>query len=106
MLGLSHVFLAGAEDTVGQFDLARVNSPLAFAAERGRPVGIRRVSIGIRKITERTIDRPKPVLARGNNHFRDRVMPHVAPMDVAIAVLVREIVAQMAAVNRHTFTPG
>lgn len=76
-LGLGHFFLSGAEDRIGELDLARMNGPFALAAQHPGAIGLGAVAVAILEVTERPVDRAQAVGARGDDQARDRVMPDV-----------------------------
>ena len=88
-LGLVHLRRGRAHHLVGERDLARMDRPLALAAERRRPPRRGAVAVGIGEIAERPIDRAQAVSARRHHHARECVVPHVAPMHVALSALDR-----------------
>ena len=55
-LGLGHLLRGGAVDRIGEGDLARVDRPLALAAEAGRTVGPGVEALGIGEVAERPVD--------------------------------------------------
>ena len=63
-----------------------MDRPLAFAAEGRGTHSLCLVTVGIGKIAEGSVDWTKAVSTRHYDHLGDRVVPHVTPVDVTIAV--------------------
>src|SRR5882724_13341567 len=83
-LGLRHLGLAGREHLVGERHLRGVDGPFAFAAQHGAAAAGGAVAVGVREVPERAVDGAQAVGARGHHHSRDGVVPHVAPVGVAL----------------------
>ena len=65
-----------------------MNGPLALAAERRRPLGRGPQPVGVGKVTERPVDRAQTMGPGGDDEAGEGVVPHIAPMDRAGAVLI------------------
>ena len=64
-----------------------MDRPLALAAEHGRAPRLGAEAVGVGEVAERAVDRAQAIGARGDHHAGDGVVPHVAPVDLARAVL-------------------
>ena len=91
--------LVGREDAVGQLDLVGVDRPLALEAEHRGAAGRGEVAVGVVEVAERPVDRPQPVGAAGDRDAGQRVVPLVAPVELARTVLARVGEHRVAAVR-------
>mmetsp|Transcript_16687 Transcript_16687/g.22992 ORF Transcript_16687/g.22992 Transcript_16687/m.22992 type:complete len:238 (-) Transcript_16687:488-1201(-) len=91
-LRLGHLLLGGAVDLVRKLDLARVDCPLALAAEHSSAAGLGLVASGVGEVAEGTVHWAEAVGVRSDHDARDRVVPHVTPVVVTrlVSVFVRQ----------------
>ena len=66
-----------------------MDGPFALTAQNGGAIGGGLVAFGIGEIAERAIDRAQPVGAGGDDHIGDGGVPHIAPMHLTAALLIR-----------------
>ena len=66
-----------------------MDGPLAFAAQNPGPESMGAETVRIGKIAERSINGPQPIGAGRHDHAGNGVMPHVAPVNVAVALCIR-----------------
>src|SRR3546814_3569561 len=87
-LGLVDLGLGGAVDLVGELDLARVDRPLALAAEHRGAARLGLEALRVGEVAEGAVDRPQARGARRHHHAGDGVVPHVPPVVVALTLVV------------------
>src|SRR3546814_8223657 len=87
-LGLVDLGLGGAVDLVGELDLARVDRPLALAAEHRGAARLGLEALRVGEVAEGAVDRPQASGARRHHHAGDGVVPPVPPVVVALTLVV------------------
>ncbi len=68
----------GEKNSFAERDLAGVDRPFAFAAERGGAAGAFLVTLGVGEVAEGAVDGAQAIGAAGDDHAADRGMPLVA----------------------------
>src|SRR4051794_478184 len=102
--GALDLLLGRGEDLVGERHLRGVDRPLALAAEHGRAPRLGADAVGVGEVAERAVDRPQARRARRSHQGGGGVVPHVAPVGVALAVLA--LVGQDRVVGARTADDG
>src|ERR1700694_4440345 len=70
------------EHIVREFDLTRMNRPLADGAHRRGPRRLTTIALRVLEVTEWTVDRIDTVGAASGDHAATRVMPNVARISI------------------------
>src|SRR5690625_2173508 len=89
LLRLADLLLARRKEFVGELYLARVDGPLTLTAEDRCAARLRPVAFLIPDIAKGSVHGPQAGGPCGDNHTRNGIVPHVAPVIVALARVVR-----------------
>ena len=78
----------GSEHLVCEFDLRRVDRPLALVTKNGSTPCGGQVALGVGEVAERPIYRPQAVGPTDDGDSRQRVVPLVPPMTLTLAAVL------------------